>query len=1174
MSDLSASSNKSKSTDNTKTKKHAKTKTNKTIKKNSKDSKSLKTKKCKKKIELIIELSLPQSQPSMSSDEFMIIPKKPIKSKTIKMTIDGKMKTSKTKQKVQLEFEDGSSLKTTPEYKPISMKEQEQELKEEQEMQEIQEPMLAESEIKSLDKQKVYNAEFIDILGEFKDLLQGQGETFRARAYQTAQESIMSYERDITNPDQLKGLKGIGSTILSKLHEYVNTGTIKALEKERKNPINVLTKVYGIGPKKAIELIEKGITTIEELEKNKDLLNDVQKIGLSYYEDINKKIPRDEIDIYKMKFKEYMDILSIAGSRFEIVGSYRRGKMESGDIDVIITNNNNDTSVFNKFITQLKTSGIIKEFLSKGKTKSLTITQLPGSPARRVDFLYSPPNEYSFAILYFTGSKAFNTVMRQRALNKGYTLNEHGISTMTEGVKGGLVDKTFIDEKSIFDFLDMQYKMPNERIDGRAVQNKLEKSVEISVEQSIVEQVQETKKEESKVESGESIELNIKPKSNLKKTSKNVTLKHRKIDPLNDFKANGLTTLKLLSEEELSSMIKFANENYYCNKTPVMTDNQYDILREYTLEIHPNNIIAKEGHVGCKMDVDEEEGDGFGEKSKVTLPYQMWSMDKIKPDTGALEKWLKTYKGGSYVISCKLDGVSGLYTTEGPKPKLYTRGNGVVGQDVSHLIPYLKLPKTKNITIRGEFIIAKDTFNKKFSNDFSNPRNFIAGLVNQKQIHKDRLQSMSFVAYEVIRPELKPSEQMQYLETLDVEVVRYVELNELSNEKLSELLVQWRENYKYEIDGVICIDNNIYPRTGGNPEYAFAFKMVLSDQVAEAKVVDVIWTPSKDGLLKPRVQIEPVVLSGAKIEYATGFNAKFIEDNKIGVGAVIQLVRSGDVIPHILSVPQPADKPLMPNENYIWNETHVDIMLVDKEQNVIVREKNIETFFNKIGVEGFKMGKIKKVVAAGYDTIPKILKMTAQDFVVIDGFAKKSAEQISQNIKEKVDAVSLVVLMSATNFARGMGEKKIGPILEKYPDILTSPLSDNQKIELIMSVKGNARNSATKFVENIPEFISFIKETNLENKLIGKAGDKTSEINEEILSHPLYGKRILMTGFRDKELINAIKSVGGEMADGVSKTTFVVLVKNVDETTGKADKARELGIDIMTPGDFKLKYGL
>jgi NAD-dependent DNA ligase len=286
------------------------------------------------------------------------------------------------------------------------------------------------------------------------------------------------------------------------------------------------------------------------------------------------------------------------------------------------------------------------------------------------------------------------------------------------------------------------------------------------------------------------------------------------------------------------------------------------------------------------------------------------------------------------------------------------------------------------------------------------------------------------------------------------------------------------------------------------------------------------------------------------------------------------LVRSGDVIPHILSVPQPADKPLMPNENYTWNETHVDIMLVDKEQNVIVREKNIEAFFNKIGVEGFKMGKIKKVVAAGYDTIPKILKMTAQDFVVIDGFAKKSAEQISQNIKEKVDAVSLVVLMSATNFARGMGEKKIGPILEKYPDILTSPLSDNQKIELIMSVKGNARNSATKFVENIPEFISFIKETNLENKLIGKAGDKTSEINEEILSHPLYGKRILMTGFRDKELINAIKSVGGEMADGVSKTTFVVLVKNVDETTGKADKARELGIDIMTPGDFKLKYGL
>ena len=88
------------------------------------------------------------------------------------------------------------------------------------------------------------------------------------------------------------------------------------------------------------------------MENNKDLLNDVQKIGLAYYEDINKKIPRHEIDLYKTKFQECIDNLSSQGSRFEIVGSYRRGKEESGDIDVIITNTENDSTIFNKFITQ------------------------------------------------------------------------------------------------------------------------------------------------------------------------------------------------------------------------------------------------------------------------------------------------------------------------------------------------------------------------------------------------------------------------------------------------------------------------------------------------------------------------------------------------------------------------------------------------------------------------------------------------------------------------------------------------------------------------------------------------------------------------------------------------------------------------------------------------------
>jgi len=688
-----------------------------------------------------------------------------------------KTKNKKTKKKEILKIiEISPSLKTTPEV--IS---------------------------EAMSDKKIYNEEFADALGEFADLMQGQGEIFRAKAYQKAQEAILTYEGDITSAEQLKGVRGIGETILSKLTEYVNTGTIKALEKQRQNPINVLTKVYGIGPKKANELISKGITNIESLRENEEVLNDIQKIGLKYYEDINERIPRVEIDEYKTEFNNIFTEVSPEGSRFEIVGSYRREKQVSGDIDVIITNDNNDKSVFEKFVDDLIEKGIILEVLSRGKSKCLVITKLDGKKARRVDFLYTPPDEYAFAILYFTGSKGFNTVMRQRALDQGYTLNEHGISVMSKvakgakGVKGDKVSQVFNKEKDIFNFLGMEYKTPKDRIDGRAVVNKVTFTPDIVTV------------EENKVLPA------IEEESTNVKIPKNVTLKHRKVPAaslINVFKKDGISSLKNLIENELSSMIKLANDAYYVKGTPILTDNQYDILREHTLERYPDNKEAKEGHANLDLKA---------EKNKVKLPYEMWSMDKIKPDTDALKKWIKKYKE-HYVVSCKLDGVSGLYTTEFGKPKLYTRGNGIIGQDVSHLIPYLKMPKGTGFTVRGEFIISIEKFKVKYSAEYANPRNFVAGLVNKKTILPNVISDLDFVVYEVISPDLKPSEQMTFLEDHESEVVRYVNVETISNELLSELLVNWRTDYKYEIDGVICTHDEIYPRTSGNPEHAFALK--------------------------------------------------------------------------------------------------------------------------------------------------------------------------------------------------------------------------------------------------------------------------------------------------------------------------------------------------------------
>jgi DNA ligase (NAD+) len=159
--------------------------------------------------------------------------------------------------------------------------------------------------------------------------------------------------------------------------------------------------------------------------------------------------------------------------------------------------------------------------------------------------------------------------------------------------------------------------------------------------------------------------------------------------------------------------------------------------------------------------------------------------------------------------------------------------------------------------------------------------------------------------------------------------------------------------------------------------------------------------------------------------------------------------------------------------------------------------------------------------------------------------------------------------MSASNmFGRGFSEKKIELIMDAYPTVLLSKESDSQKISKISEIKGMAAKSAEAFVERIPDFINFMKEAGLVKKLAVSAKPK-KEVDQ---SHPLFGKSIVMTGFRDAELINELKEIGAKIGSSVSSKTFVVLVKDKDEDTGKAAEARKLNVPLMTPEEFRNKY--
>ena len=176
---------------------------------------------------------------------------------------------------------------------------------------------------------------------------------------------------------------------------------------------------------------------------------------------------------------------------------------------------------------------------------------------------------------------------------------------------------------------------------------------------------------------------------------------------------------------------------------------------------------------------------------------------------------------------------------------------------------------------------------------------------------------------------------------------------------------------------------------------------------------------------------------------------------------------------------------------------------------------------------------------------------------------------ISINDTKELNNQTLPSLMGASNiFGRGLGTKRIIAIMDEYPNILTSSESQEEKLEKISQLDGFKDKTARLFVPYIPKFIKFLKDIKQTNKL------SQVTVKNVDKSHPLYNKKIVITGFRDKELQQKLDKIGVKLGTSVSKKTFAVLVKDLDDDTGKADKARALEVQLMTPEMFKKKYSI
>ena len=308
---------------------------------------------------------------------------------------------------------------------------------------------------------------------------------FKARAYKKAIDSLKRFEGPILRPEDIKDVEGVGAKIYEKIAEIVATGGLKAAERMRETTevgaLETLLQVHGIGPVKARALIDAGIRTIADLRKaslaDPALLTEAQVLGLRYYEAGVQRIHRSEMTAHESMLLGSLASPLSGALTGTIVGSYRRGAADSGDVDMLVTYpvgmaDKTAQTLFQAFVAGLERKSYVVGKLAGGAKKWMGYVKLGGdSVPRRLDLLLTPPSEFAYALLYFTGSDRFNVAFRRHCLDLGYTLNEHVMKPTAKGEEKHVrAVPAMIDEKDIFDFVGLRFVAPTERVDGRQIQ--------------------------------------------------------------------------------------------------------------------------------------------------------------------------------------------------------------------------------------------------------------------------------------------------------------------------------------------------------------------------------------------------------------------------------------------------------------------------------------------------------------------------------------------------------------------------------------------------------------------------------------------------------------------------------------------------------------------------------
>ncbi len=636
---------------------------------------------------------------------------------------------------------------------------------------------------------------------------------------------------------------------------------------------------------------------------------------------------------------------------------------------------------------------------------------------------------------------------------------------------------------------------------------------------------------------------------------------------IEDFRSN---------EKSFWSVISHMSQAYYSG-SPIVSDARFDELYDDFKARYPRSKYLRQPAKG--FNVNESDLQKFQHKYE-----KVGSLEKIH----AMSEFTNYGEDSNYSISSKLDGSTMvLYYVNGEFERALTRGDGATGLDVSskavlicdnlkdklsiHNIPFTG-------AIRGEVVMSKDNFNKykELHPEAKMARNVSTGVLNRKDNFEEDCQYINFVTYKILADESVDDgaytigEIRDQLAVWGFEVVSNISCNMrlVTDERLAEIYAL--ESFsKYPTDGLVFTKNICYINSSTSIEYdeiAYKFKAESKD----ATVTNVSWELSRTGKMIPVVNIEPVELSGAIVKNVSGFNYKFINDNKIGPGAIINVLRSGEVIPYIDHIVKESDNMIIPKvcpicgEPLNVTETGVSLICNNPECNG-TKYMNAYRFIEIMcrDIKGIGPAIIEHILDKVLDNYGNL-----NEYIVYLFFTETRLEDILEGEKPMMIKLLTSVygvmnnLWDKQTFLEALNIPGVGKTIAA--DIVNSKLFDELYEDYAKSYnKIDKINTSSLIYSKLTEVVANNLICNL-SRIFNFSFNKFAITN-------VIEKFVAITGslsISRKEFEKFLADNGYGITDNIKKAECLI-TNDPNSGSSKNKKAKELGVRVMTEEEFR-----